>query len=54
MRNIFALLIAFTLGTTGSLAQTVISNYKQLQAGSNQRGSCILSAQNSYPHHSSS
>lgn len=28
MRNIFALLIAFTLGATGSLAQTVISNYK--------------------------
>ena len=28
MRNIFALLIAFTLGTTGSLAQTIISNYK--------------------------
>ena len=28
MRNIFALLIAFTLGTTESLAQTVISNYK--------------------------
>lgn len=28
MRNIFALLIAFTIGTTGSLAQTAISNYK--------------------------
>lgn len=28
MRNIFALLIAFTLGATESLAQTVISNYK--------------------------
>ena len=28
MKHIFALLIAFTLGTTGSQAQTVISNYK--------------------------
>lgn len=28
MRNIFALLIAFTIGTTGLQAQTAISNYK--------------------------